>query len=104
MTQRDSGRSLAELRSRVDRINHELLALLQKRGEVVLSIAEVKQELGREGFDPRREEEMLRSLGRQPGGPFGPGELRGIFRAIFRASLELQDRCPPLRRRSAAGE
>jgi 3-deoxy-7-phosphoheptulonate synthase/chorismate mutase len=103
--QEDGGRRLAELRSRVDRINLELLALLQRRGEVVLSIAEVKRELGREGFDPRREEEMLRSLVRRSEGPFGPGELRGIFRAIFRASLELQDRClRPLPRPNAVGE
>lgn len=103
MTQEDGGRRLAELRSQVDRLNLELLALLQERGEVVLSIAEAKEELGREAFDPRREEEMLRTLVRQSEGPFGPGELRGIFRAIFRASLELQDRRAPLRRRGAAG-
>jgi 3-deoxy-7-phosphoheptulonate synthase/chorismate mutase len=94
-------RELAELRRRVDRVNRDLLQLLEERAELVLAIAEVKQQLEIEAFDPRREEEMLRSLIRQARGPFGPAELRHIFGAIFRASLDLMDRSGyPARRRT----
>jgi chorismate mutase len=48
-----------------------------------------------EGHDPKREEEMLRGLTAEPSGPFGPAEIRAIFKAIFRASLAIQDSLVP---------
>ena len=82
---------LGELRARIDRVNHEILALLQTRGEIVLEIARLKQSQGLDGYDPGREEKMLERLTAGRDGPFGPPFIREVFRAIFRASLELQD-------------
>lgn len=85
---------LQELRSRIDVLNGQILALVQERAEVVLQISRLKEELGMDGFDPRREDEMLRKLtlaASSPLGPFGPAEIEAIFRAIFRASLALQE-------------
>lgn len=83
---------LSDLRKEIDRINVEILALLQQRAEVVMSIAHQKQVGGIRGYDPRREEEMLIELTANTTGPFGPGEVRDIFKTIFRVSLEIQDR------------
>ena len=85
-------RPLAELRAHIDRINHEILDLLQKRAALVLEVAEIKRAQGLEGFDPAREDEMLESLLARSRGPFGDAELREIFRTIFRASLDIQER------------
>lgn len=84
--------SLAELRARIDRVNHEILDLLQQRATLVLGIAEIKRANGLEGFDPAREDEMLEDLLGRSRGPFGDAELREIFRTIFRASLDIQER------------
>jgi 3-deoxy-7-phosphoheptulonate synthase / chorismate mutase len=83
--------TLEELRARIDRLNTEILALIQERAAVVLGIARFKQGHGLDGYDPRREEEMLHALSAATAGPFGPAEVRDIFKTIFRASLDIQD-------------
>jgi 3-deoxy-7-phosphoheptulonate synthase/chorismate mutase len=83
---------IEHLRKRVDALNTHLLELVQERAEIVLEISRLKEELGLDSYDPRREEEMLQRLTANTSGPFGPAEIRSIFRAIFRASLGLQER------------
>lgn len=85
-------RELAAQRRREDGLNQKILKLVQERARIVLAIADLKRDLGLERFDPRREEEMLRVLLHQKDGPFDAAELREIFAALFRASLELQAR------------
>ena len=58
----------------------------------MLEIAALKREHGLDGYDARREEEMLHSLTSSSTGPLGPAEVREIFKSIFRASLDLQNR------------
>lgn len=91
-TEQKLSRELAVQRRRVDGLNQKILKLVQERGEIVLAIADLKRDLGLERFDPRREEDMLRVLLHQNEGPFDAAELREIFAALFRASLELQAR------------
>ena len=79
---------IERLRRRVDALNLELLALVQERAEIVLEISRLKEDLGLDSHDPRREEEMLQRLTASTSGPFGPAEIR----TIFRASLGLQER------------
>jgi 3-deoxy-7-phosphoheptulonate synthase/chorismate mutase len=73
-----------ELRRKIDRMNQEMLRLIQERGQLVVEIAD--------GYDPRHEEDVLRDLSSLTEGPFLPGEVRRVFRAIHRASLEMQER------------
>jgi len=82
---------LSMLRQEVDRLNERILGLVQGRGELVLEIAKIKQAHGLDGYDPQRELEMLQRLTATASGPFGPEEVKEIFRTIFRASLDLQD-------------
>jgi 3-deoxy-7-phosphoheptulonate synthase / chorismate mutase len=88
--------TLSELRIKIDWLNQQILALVQQRGEVVIEIARLKRLQGLEGYDPEREDEMLRALTPQAG-PFQSEDVREIFKTIFRVSLELQGRS---RRRS----
>ena len=82
---------LTELRNEIDILNERILSAVQKRGSIVLEIAELKRSQGLAGYDPKREEEMLQSLTSSALGPFGPAEVREIFKAIFRVSLDLQN-------------
>jgi 3-deoxy-7-phosphoheptulonate synthase/chorismate mutase len=92
----DSETSLPELRGRIDTLNGQILALLQERAGIVVEVARVKRARGLEGHDPDREEQMLQRLTAEPTGPFGPAEIRAIFKAIFRSSLAIQDRLFPV--------
>jgi len=83
---------LGTLRSKIDGLNRRILELLQQRGDVVLEIARVKQEKGLDGYDASREDEMLRELAGSAVGPFGPPEVKEIFKAIFRSSVNIQER------------
>ncbi|HYU35757.1 MAG TPA: chorismate mutase [Thermoanaerobaculia bacterium] len=83
---------LEALRRRIDDLNLRILDLAQERAAVVVEISRLKEELGLDSHDPEREEKMLRKLTRSTSGPFGPGEVREIFQALFRASLALQER------------
>ena len=80
------------LRERLDRLNRDLLQLVQQRGELMLEVAAVKDELGLDSYDPRREAEMVRELTASSTGPFSSEELAAIFRQVFAVSLELQRR------------
>lgn len=93
--------ALQDLREQIDRINREILVLLQQRGKLVLEVAAVKAALGLDSHDSSREAEMLRELTDGSGGPFSARELETIFTAIFAASLELQRR---VRAAAVAGE
>jgi 3-deoxy-7-phosphoheptulonate synthase/chorismate mutase len=82
---------LSGLRERIDDLNRRILDLLQQRGEVVLEIAKLKRARGLDGYDPHREEEMLHALTGEGTGPFERAEVKEIFKAIFRASLDIQE-------------
>ncbi len=83
---------LGDLRREIDRLNNEILMLVQERAGVVIEIAALKREQGVEGYDPRREEEMLHRLTAASNAPLAAADVKSIFKAIFRASLDIQDR------------
>ncbi|WP_337845878.1 bifunctional 3-deoxy-7-phosphoheptulonate synthase/chorismate mutase [Thermus sp.] len=80
------------LRREVDRINRELLRLLSERGRLVQEIGRIQTELGLPHYDPKREEEMLAYLTRENPGPFPNETIRKLFKEIFKASLDLEER------------
>jgi 3-deoxy-7-phosphoheptulonate synthase/chorismate mutase len=82
---------LSALRNEIDLLNEQILSSIQKRGAVVLEIAAIKRAQGLDGYDAKREEDMLQRLTSAAQGPFGPSEVREIFKAIFRASLDIQN-------------
>jgi 3-deoxy-7-phosphoheptulonate synthase/chorismate mutase len=83
---------LTALRTEIDALNEQILSTIQKRGRIVLEIAALKRAQGIDGYDAKREEEMLQLLTSAALDPFGPAEVREIFKAIFRASLDIQER------------
>lgn len=83
---------LEQLRKQVDEINLQLLQLLNERGRIVQKIGEQKQMQGTKRFDPVREREVLNMIAEHNEGPFETSTVQHIFKTIFQASLELQER------------
>ena len=82
--------TLASLRGEIDRIDKELVALLNRRAEIALQIGLVKQKQGLEIWSPAREDEVLTRALSASRGPLPPETLRLIFRELMSGSRALQ--------------
>ncbi|GGE34021.1 protein AroA(G) [Pullulanibacillus camelliae] len=82
--------TLEDLRKRIDKIDLELLELLNKRGEIVEEIGKIKEAQGTNHYDPVREQELLEVVKKNNQGPFSTPALQHLFKQIFKASLDLQ--------------
>ena len=88
-----SGASLQRLRSKIDQIDDELLALLGERYRVVSEVQRAKQRQGGVVFQPERERAQLtrlRQRNEEAGRPLASEALEAIFREILSASRALQ--------------
>ncbi len=83
---------IQELRSQIDRLNREILRLLSERGRTVAEIGRVQTELSLAHYDPKREDEMLGYLEAENPGPFPAATIKRLFKEIFKASLDLEER------------
>ncbi len=84
--------SIPALRRQIDRIDDQLLRLLNRRARVVLAIGAQKVRRQAHVYDPGREKSVLARLVRTNGGPLGERSVRGIFREIISASRNLEQR------------
>jgi 3-deoxy-7-phosphoheptulonate synthase/chorismate mutase len=83
--------TIGELRKQVDEINLHILDLLSQRARIVSEIGKLHSAMGNSHYDPAREAEMLTALQQANKGPFSNATIQGIFREIFRASLEMEE-------------
>jgi chorismate mutase/prephenate dehydratase len=74
----------------MDRIDKELVGLLNHRAEVALQIGQVKQKQGIEVWSPAREDEVIARALAFSQGPFPKETLRLIFRELMSGSRSLQ--------------
>ncbi len=84
------GPTLASLRAEIDRIDKDLLAVLNKRAEVALKIGQVKKEQGLEVWSSAREDEVVAKVLAANKGPLPNETLRLIFRELMGGSRMLQ--------------
>ncbi|HDJ5511324.1 TPA: bifunctional 3-deoxy-7-phosphoheptulonate synthase/chorismate mutase, partial [Staphylococcus aureus] len=77
-------------RSDIVSLNHQILDLLSKRGELAQKIGEEKLKQGTRIYDPQREKEMLNDLIDSNKGPFNDNTIKQLFKEIFKASTDLQ--------------
>jgi len=80
-----------KLRKEIDKIDDEILALLNKRSDIVLSIAHIKRNENAKFYSPERERQILERLTSLNPGPFPNETLRVIYREILSASLYLEE-------------
>ncbi|HCU7296692.1 TPA: bifunctional 3-deoxy-7-phosphoheptulonate synthase/chorismate mutase [Staphylococcus aureus] len=81
---------LESYRSEIVSLNHQILDLLSKRGELAQKIGEEKLKQGTRIYDPQREKEMLNDLIDSNKGPFNDNTIKQLFKEIFKASTNLQ--------------
>ncbi len=81
---------LESYRSEIVSLNHQILDLLFKRGELAQKIGEEKLKQGTRIYDPQREKEMLNDLIDSNKGPFNDNTIKQLFKEIFKASTDLQ--------------
>lgn len=78
--------TLERLRREMDRVNRELLSVLQRRARLAARIGAWKRRQGLAVEDPARERAMEATLLERPGRGFARAELARILRAVFAAS------------------
>ncbi len=83
---------IQELRDQIDQINLGILKMLSDRAAVVAQIGARQTELGTKHYDPKRESEMLERLEQANPGPFAAATIRQLFKEIFKASLDLEEK------------
>jgi chorismate mutase len=90
MTDAETQEKVRELRKRVDEVDRELIEALSERARIVQEIMALKIEAGAPVYDPRREEEILRSVVERNPGPIYDSSMRDIFELILHRIRDLE--------------
>jgi chorismate mutase len=78
--------TIEELRRRIDRLDEQLVDLLNERASCALEIGKLKRTLGLEVYQPDREAEVLlhvRAHGKGSRGPLGGEAIVRVFERII---------------------
>ena len=90
MTDAETQEKVRELRKRVDEVDRELIEALSERARIVQEIMVLKAEAGAPVYDPKREEEILRSVVERNPGPIYDSSMRDIFEIILHRIRDLE--------------
>lgn len=85
-----SAPTLGSLRTEIDRLDRELITLLNHRAEIALLIGQVKDKQGLEVWSQVREDEVIKRALAGSAGPLPEETLRLIFRELMSGSRALQ--------------
>ncbi|MCS7080168.1 MAG: chorismate mutase [Chloracidobacterium sp.] len=82
--------TLAEYRRLIDETDAQLVALLNRRAELVIAVAHVKQASGLPIHIPARELEVLTRVTAHNAGPLEDAAIRRLFEHIIAESRRLE--------------
>jgi chorismate mutase/prephenate dehydratase len=82
--------ALKSYRAQIDKLDVQILDLINKRASLAGEIGRVKNENGGEIFSPAREEEVLQNVLQANKGPLDATTVRAIYREIMSGSRALQ--------------
>src|SRR5438132_12850666 len=82
--------SLRHLRHQIDRLDVQILKLINARAGLAAEIGKVKNDQGNEVFSPAREEEVLQNVLDANKGPLDATTVRAVFRELVSGSRALQ--------------
>ncbi len=80
---------LVNLRQEIDKLDKQIVRLLNKRADIALSVGNVKHESGRGKYCPDREQEVFKNIALANNGPLNKEALDAIYREIMSCSLSL---------------
>ena len=78
-------------RNRIDRIDEELVRLLNERAECALEIGQIKQSSGVEVYQPTREREVIDHIHAVSRGPISRMGLTRLFKQIIDETRRMED-------------
>ena len=81
---------LPALRQQIDRIDSQLLSLLNQRATLAQHVGEIKRQEGSVAFRPEREAQVIDTLKRANGGPLRAESVAPIWREIMSACRALE--------------
>ena len=79
-----------ELRGRIDKLDDELVRLLNERASHALEVGRLKQALGLESHQPSREIDVLDHARSTNGGPLDEGAITRLFERIIDEARRLE--------------
>src|SRR5437870_11725574 len=82
--------SLRNLRNHIDKLDLQILKLVNERAGLAAEIGKIKNDHGTEVFSPAREEEVFQNVLELNKGPLNDETIRAIFREIMSGSRALQ--------------
>jgi len=82
--------NILEHRKAIDKVDAQLVRLLNERTKHVLAIGEIKIKAGEEIYAPHRERSVLQRICRRNQGPITNESLRAIYREIMSSALSLE--------------
>jgi len=82
--------TLEALRRRIDRVDVQLLRLLNTRARLGLQVGALKKQHGTRVFDPQRERAILQRLTRANHGPLSSRAIHAIYRQILQQVRRLE--------------
>ncbi len=84
--------TLPALRRQIDRLDRQILRLLNQRAARVVRVGRLKRAQKRPVFDRRRERAIVRQLAKANRGPLPAASVRAIFTAVLRHSRKLESK------------
>jgi chorismate mutase / prephenate dehydratase len=85
-----SSKELKAFRSQIDKLDQQILKLINERASLAAKIGKVKSETNDSVFSPAREEEVLTNVLAANRGPLPEVTIRAIYREIISGSRALQ--------------
>src|SRR5471032_303351 len=81
---------LAPLREKIDGLDREIVALLNRRLALAIEIGKHKRDAGGEIYVPEREDAVLRKVAALNAGPLKPEALQAVYREIMSAAMAVE--------------
>lgn len=81
---------IPEHRKAIDKLDMQIVRLLNERTRHVLAIGEIKLKAGEEIYVPARERSVLNRIARLNHGPMTNDQLRAVYREIMSSALALE--------------
>lgn len=83
--------NIEDWRKRIDELNDELVALLNKRATYATEIGKLKKQLGLPVFDATREQAVLEKVSSLTQGPLSPESIKNIFQVIMQETRKVEE-------------
>jgi len=87
---RNNNHDLSEFRRRIDKLDSQIIKLLNERASIVVDIGKTKRGSNAPIYDPDREQNVLRRIAKLNEGPLLPKTLQAIYREMMSGSFALQ--------------